>query len=160
MLNWFLRIVVSATTVWQRVCLAFDRTRRLTLWGLLHFYGRRRDMLYLHNGGWIDLSPAIEPEQVAFFYDSERHRLRTPSESIGDRCDRWKWLSAVERDGQRRDLTPWLEGLRVPRGREDRPLIHVLLGLFAQQNGWMPRGVLTVTMRDGNEEQISVEGPP
>jgi hypothetical protein len=110
-------------------------------------------MLYLRNGGgWIDFSSAIEPDQVEIWYDLERHRLRGPAEAVETRSDRWGWLSAVERSGPQRDMTPWLEGLRVPR--EGAVSVRVLLGLFAQQNGWVPRGVLTVTTRDGSEEQV------
>lgn len=148
---------MKMAAIWQRICLAADRARRLTIWCIMNSCGRRRDMLYLHNGGWIDFSPAIESDQIELWYDSERHRLRGPAEAVEARCDRWGWLSAVERSGQQRDLTPWLEGLRVPRGRGSTLPVRVLLGLFAQQNGWVPRGVLTVTLRDGSEENVNAD---
>lgn len=154
MFRWYLSLTIAVVNIWRRICLAADRTRRLTLWGLFDACGRRRDMLYLRNGSWIDFSPAFEPDQVLLWYNSERHRVLGATESLEARSDRWSWLSAVERGGRQRDLTPWLEGLRVPRVAVSR---SVLLALFAHQNGWMPRGVLTVILRDGSEEQIDAD---
>jgi len=155
MFQWILRVTVAVVSAWKRASLVADRTRRLLLWSALAIWGRRRDMLYLRDGFWMDLSRDVNPEQVAWIYDSENHRLRGMSEPIEVRSDRWGWLSAVETAGARRDLTPWLEGLRVPRGLEG-PTPQVVLALFAHQNGWMPRGALTVMRRDGMEEQVEI----
>ena len=153
MLHLILRVTAVAAAAWKRIRLAADRLRRLMLWGALTVWGRRRDMLYLRDGFWMDISRSVDPEQVAWFYDSENHRLRCMWEPVETRSNRWDWLSAVETAGARRDLTPWLEGLRVPRS-VSAPTTQVVLALFAHQNGWMPRGALRVTRRDGTEEQV------
>ena len=132
-----------------------DRTRRLMLWSALNMLGRRRDMYFLRDGFWTEISHGIDPEQIAWIYDSENHRLRGVSEPLETRSNRWEWLSATETAGARRDLTPWLEGLRVPRSVE-LPTMRIILSLFAHQNGWMPLGSITVTLRDGTERQVAI----
>ena len=153
MFHWLLRLTVAVAAAWKRIGLAADRTRRLMLWGALMVWGRRRDMLYLRDGFWMELSRGVDPEQVAWIYDADNHRIRAINELGAG--GRWGWLSAVETGGTRRDLTSWLDGLRVPRGVET-PTAQMVLALFAHQNGWMPRGALTVTRRDGTEEQVEV----
>ena len=142
----------------ERVVKALQRIRMLMLWWLLRLGAR--PMVLLQTGVWVDISRGFAPDQVRAVYDSEQHSVRLPGSDLplGSR-DRWPWLAAVETDGARRDLSEFFGSLRVARSLGLTPA--EVLSLFVCQAGWLPRGSLAVTRRDGLEERVDgVSGVP
>jgi hypothetical protein len=115
---------------------------------LLSFHDPR-PMLLLKNGQWVDVDFGFGMDQVAWVYDARRHMIHRPLEVVVGRGERWPWLGAVEQAEGGRDLTDFFTELKVSRGPS--PSVATVLGLFAHQKGWMPRGFLAVTRRDGEE---------
>jgi hypothetical protein len=146
-----LEVVAFAERVLERVLVGLQRMRFLLIWWLLGLGAR--PMLLLRTGAWVDYRRGFAPDQVRAVYDAERHQVRSPGSDLplGAR-DRWPWLAAVETDGERRDLSEFFGSLRVA------PSLGLagadVLALFVCQAGWLPRGSLAVTRRDGTEERV------
>jgi hypothetical protein len=145
---WRVKVAAIAELVRARATLAFHRMRILILWWLLGLGAR--PMMLLRTGAWVDCSRGFAPDQVRAIYNAETHCVTTVGAegTLGSR-DRWPWLAAVETEGSRRDLGDFFGGLRVSQSLGLTPA--AILGLFACQKGWMPRGTLSATLRDGTE---------
>lgn len=151
-------IAAATETVRDYMVRSIQRVRVLLLWWLLGL--GRRPMVLLCSGIWTEWNQGFGNDQVRAVYDPEVHGVLASgmSGSLGSR-DRWPWLAAVEVDGARRDLSPFFGSLRVARGLALTPAD--VLALFACQEGWMPRGTLRITLRDGTEEVVdAVSGTP
>lgn len=111
-----------------------------------------RSMYLLQNGQWVDIGPGFRNEQISWVYDAPHHMLYRSGEAVAGRGTRWQWLGAVEAAGEQRDLTDFFTELRISRA--PAPPVVTVLGLFAHQKGWMPRGQIQVTRRDGEEMLI------
>jgi hypothetical protein len=129
-------------------------TARMRQWRAALFYHLLykydpRSMLLLQSGQWVDIGRGFHMTQVAWVYDSAHHMLYRPGENIVGRGIRWPWLGALEAGGDERDLTDFFTELRVSSA--PTPAVPAVLGLFAHQKGWLPRGRIVVTRRDGEE---------
>lgn len=147
----WLEIAAFAEHARERVVLAFHRVRVLLIWWMLGLGAR--PMFLLRTGAWVDCNRGFAPDQVRAVYDSERHQVRSPGSDLplGAR-DRWPWLAAVETDGARRDLGDFFGSLKVASSLG--LTAADVLALFVCQAGWLPRGALAVTRRDGTEEHV------
>jgi hypothetical protein len=157
MISW-LELAAFTERARERIALAFQRARVLLLWWLMGLGAR--PMFMLQTGAWVECNRGFAPDQIRAIYDSERHSVRTPGSELplGSR-DRWPWLAAVEAGGERRDLSNFFGSLRVASSLGLTPAD--VLGLFVCQTGWMPQGVLAVTMRDGSEGHVdALSGAP
>ena len=125
------------------------RTR--LFYNILYMYDPR-PMYLLQNGQWVDRGAGFHQDQVAWIYDAPHHMLYRPGEAVVGRGTRWHWLGAVEVDGEQRDLTDFFTELRISQA--PAPTVPAILGLFAHQKGWVPRGQIQVTRRDGEEMLI------
>jgi len=141
-----------------RIVVALQRLRIMLIWWLLGLGAR--PMFLLQSGAWVDCNRGFAPDQVRAVYDAERHSVRIPGSELplGSR-DRWPWLAAVEADGARRDLSDFFGALKVASSLGLTPAD--VLALFVYQSGWLPRGVLVVTQRDGTDARVdAVSGLP
>jgi len=118
---------------------------------ILHLYDPRT-MFLLQNGQWVDKGAGFRTEQIAWIYDAPYHMLYRSGEAVVGRGIRWSWLGVVEAGGEQRDLTDFFTELRISQA--PTPSVSAMLGLFAHQKGWMPRGQLQITRRDGEEMLI------
>jgi len=125
--------------------------RRRLFYSILRIYDPR-PMYLLQNGQWVDIGPGFSNDQIAWIYDAPHHMLYRSGEAVVGRGIRWSWLGAVEAGGEQRDLTDFFTELRI--SQTPTPSVSAMLGLFAHQKGWMPRGQLQVTRRDGEEMLI------
>jgi hypothetical protein len=146
-----MELVAFAELARERVMRGLQRVRVLLIWWLLGLGAR--PMFLLQTGAWVDCNRGFAPDQVRAVYDAERHQVRAPGSDLplGSR-DRWPWLAAVEADGAQRDLSDFFGSLRVAQSLDLTPTD--VLGLFVCQAGWLPRGSLSVTRRDGTEERV------
>ena len=152
-MRWPTKVEVAAFAeqVRERIVLEFQRVRVLLIWWLLGLGAR--PMVLLRTGTWVDCGRGFAPDQVRAVYNADRHSVLTPGSELplGSR-DRWPWLAAVETDGERRDLSNFFGSLRVAQtlGLTSAEILN----LFVCQVGWLPRGVLAVTRRDGTEARV------
>lgn len=150
MVSW-LEVAAFAERVRERIELGLHRVRILLLWWLVGI--GRRPMFLLRTGAWVDCSRGFAPDQVRAVYNAETHCVTAPGAALplGSR-DRSVWLAAVETDGARRDLSDFFGSLRVAQSLGLSAA--EVLALFVCQAGWLPRGSLAVTRRDGTEELV------
>jgi hypothetical protein len=151
-------IAAFTERVRSRIVQTFHGVRTLLIWWLLGL--GRRPMVFLSSGIWTEWNRKFDADQVRALYDPETHSVLASgmSGSLGSR-DRWPWLAAEEVGGARRDLSSFFGSLRVARGLALTPAD--ILALFACQEGWLPRGTLRITLRDGTEETVdAVSGQP
>jgi hypothetical protein len=143
---WRVKVAAFAELARARVTLVFHRMRVLLFWWLLGLGAR--PMILLRTGAWVDCSRGFAPDQVRAIYNAETHCVTAVGAegTLGSR-DRWPWLAAAETEGARRDLSDFFGGLRVSQSLGLTSA--AILGLFVCQKGWMPRGTLSVTQRDG-----------
>lgn len=143
---WQVKVASIAESVRAQAVLALHRARFLLLWWLLSLGAR--PMMLLRTGAWVECSRGFAPDQVRAIYNAETHCVTAVGAegTLGSR-DRWPWLAAVETEGSRRDLSDFFGGLRVSQSLGLTSA--AILGLFACQKGWLPRGTLSVTQRDG-----------
>jgi hypothetical protein len=113
----------------------------------------KRDMVCLTNGCWVESSHNIPDDWIEWKYNSEKHELihiRGPSEttSLG-------WLSVFHNT---EDISSFFVSLRHGKSEDTKyiPTDTMLISLFALQNGWMPRGTLTIVLEDASEKFINV----
>lgn len=125
--------------------------RRRVFYRILHLYDPR-SMYMLLNGQWVDVGSGFRTEQIAWVYDAPHHMLYRPTETVAGRGIRWPWLGAAEVGGEERDLSDFFTELRVSSAPS--PPVIAVLNLFAHQKGWVPRGQIAVTRRDGEEMLI------
>ena len=156
----WIRLWLTVAALYQQaaewVQMRMRQTRLAWFYKLLYRY-EPRSMLLLKNGQWVDVGRGFSEDQVAWVYDAGRHLIHRPQEVVTGRGERWPWLGAVEYADGGRDLTDFFAELKVSRG--PTPAVATVLGLFAHQKGWMPRGRLMVTRRDGEEMALdSVTG--
>jgi hypothetical protein len=146
-----MEVAAFAERTRERIIRALHQIRILMIWWLLGLGAR--PMVLLQTGAWVDISRGFAPDQVRAVYDSEQHCVRVPGSDLplGSR-DRWPWLAAVEAEGARRDLSEFFGSLRVAQSLGLTPA--EVLALFVCQAGWLPRGSLSVTRRDGTEERV------
>jgi hypothetical protein len=150
MVSW-LEVAAFVERVRERIELSLHRVRILLLWWLTGI--GRRPMFLLRSGAWVECSRGFAPDQVRAVYNAETHCVTAPGATLplGSR-DRSAWLAAVETDGARRDLSDFFGSLRVAQSLGLSAA--EVLALFICQAGWLPRGSLAVTRRDGTEELV------
>lgn len=153
-MSW-IRFCITIAAWYQRTKEAWVskmRTLRSYLfYSILHLYNPRT-MFFLQNGQWVDKGPGFRTEQIAWIYDAPHHMLYRSGEAVVGRGIRWHWLGAVEAGGEQRDLTDFFTDLRISQA--PTPTVSAMLALFAHQKGWMPRGQIQITCRDGEEIMI------
>jgi hypothetical protein len=103
-------------------------------------------MVLLKNGLWIDNSPSVQEDKIAWKYDSITHRL---THGVGP-LKRWPWVSAISSCG--RDMSDFFADLRVSRGVPP-PTNAKVIELFIHQKGWVPSRDIRITRRDDAREE-------
>ncbi len=133
----------------QEWCKAHVQAYRLSWFYWLLSRLQNRPMVLLQSGQWVEKSSGFDMSQIVWIYDGERHLLHRPGEQVRGRGERWPWLGAIEDMEGGRSLSDFFAELRLSRG--PAPPVATALALFAHQKGWMPRGELLVTLRNGDE---------
>jgi hypothetical protein len=147
---YLLPVAAWVQTLWENGTALLDRMRRQILVPLV--LTGRRDMVMLTNGQWIDDPRGGIPDSaVRYFYDAEKHTVRSAGDTV--RVQRWPWLTlTTDRD----DFTDFITGLRAGTGV--RPA--AVLTLLACQKRVAPAGRMHVTLRDGTDIMVTENGEP
>ena len=106
-----------------------------------------RDMILLVSDTWIEVSDVPE-DLIKARYDSNTGRIMSKSETF----KRWIWVTASTSE---LDISEFMSGLRISTDLELTEL-QVLL-LYIHQTGNVPKGELSVMLRNGTETSVSLD---
>lgn len=111
----------------------------------------KRDMVCLNNGCWIESSYNIPDNWIEWKYKSDTHELvniRGPRET-----EPLGWLSVFHNEI---DISSFFVSLRCGKSEDTKyaPTDSMLISLFALQNGFMPKGTLSIVLADASEKTI------
>jgi len=127
------------------ICKAANIIRRRWLFPYIAAGGR--DMVLLTNRSWIDANDSIPPTCIATYYNSDTHTVYSAGRQ--GRLGRLPWLSVIAHG---KDISEFFSRLRI----SDQVCLtdEEMLMLFAHQTGWLPTGVLDVTLRSGDDVKV------
>ena len=109
----------------------------------------KRDMVCLNNGCWIEASYNIPDDWIQWKYLADTHELVNihgprETEPLG-------WLSVFY---NAEDISSFFASLRCGKSEDTKyfPTDSMLISLFALQNGFMPKGSLSIILADASEK--------